>query len=195
MIIFSVVFILTVMFVFSHLPSPTIALLVYLSGWADIGDPGYKAIPGSSWQLQEITATFLAHCPTAVKWHMLSYRWASSKKAPVWKRNLEKQNERPETCFWQRESCDIIALQIVTREVRDMLHRGWPGVSLYCRTGQHFALLSNVPHTETTSSIFYWLYLSKVKPLQDRHFSTIWLLSSGCEESREGCHHRAVFDI
>lgn len=42
---------------------------------------------------------------------------------------------------------------------------------------------------------FYWLSLSRVKPLQDRHFSTIWLLSSGCEGSREGCHHRALFDI
>lgn len=44
------------------------------------------------------------------------------KKAPVWKINSEQQNERPETYFWQKLRRDIIALQIVTREVKDMVH-------------------------------------------------------------------------
>lgn len=119
---FSVFFHFTLLFKLSHKPS---ALLIHLWGDADIGDPGYKAIPGSSWQLQEVTATFLAHCPTAVKWHMLSYCWASGKKAPVWKRNLEQQNKKkrlPESFFCQKQSCDITALEIVTREERDMVH-------------------------------------------------------------------------
>lgn len=78
--------------------NPATAPLLQLRGGADMGDPGYKAISGSSWQLQEITATFLAHCPTAVKQHMLHYCWASSKKCTCLEEILsEAENQRPET--------------------------------------------------------------------------------------------------
>lgn len=71
-----------------HVPSHPLLLSCTSEGELT-GAPGYKAIPGSSWQLQEVTATFLAHCPAAVKWHMLPYRWASSKR---------KKKERTPVC-------------------------------------------------------------------------------------------------
>lgn len=91
----------------------------------DIGDPGYRAITGFSWQLQEVTATFLAHCPTAVKWHMSPYSWAScrgNKVSDIWNRYWKQQNKRPETKD-KNQSCDIIALgNFFFKEVSNTVH-------------------------------------------------------------------------
>lgn len=50
-------------------------------------------------------------------------------------------------------------------------------------TAQHFYPLSPVPHIINILITFWFT----------QTFSKIWLLSSGCEESREGYHHGAVF--
>lgn len=77
-----------------------IALFIQHWGGADIGeDPGYKTIPGSSWQMQEVTATSLARCPTAVKWCVL--QWLEStclekkrKGRRLWHHSITDSNER-----------------------------------------------------------------------------------------------------
>jgi len=42
---------------------------------------------------------------------------------------------------------------------------------------------------------FYGPYLLEVKPLQDKRFSKVWLLYKSCEESMEGRHLEAEFDV
>lgn len=129
---------------------PTTAHLLHFWGagvqgvCSDTGEPGYKAIyPARSfWQLQEVTATFLAHCLTAVKWHMSTYSWAvqlqkkkKKKKAPVWNRN-----ERPETkkrwhhhikdstrrgnghCAWQGDTEYYVHSEVCTCTMNARIH-------------------------------------------------------------------------
>lgn len=116
-------------------------------GGPDIGDPGYRAIPGFSWQLQEVTATFLAHCPTAVRWHMSPYSWAScrgGKVSDICNRYWKQQNKRSETKD-KNQSCDIIALGNFFLRKRGEQYRAWRYPVLYSQRGQHL-------HNECTHS-------------------------------------------
>ena len=90
---------------------------------ADIGEPSYKAISGSSWQLQEVTATFLAHCPTAVKWHMLPQPLSQQQKCTCL-HGIPRAAKRKARAVRLAKSEAVTSQpsQIVTGEVRNMAH-------------------------------------------------------------------------
>lgn len=58
----------------------------------------------------------------------------------------------------------------------------------YKPSGDQVSYSLGLPHTETMSCIMNGSSIEK-SALLDRHFSEVWLLSSGCEESRKGCYY------